>query len=317
MSLVSVVVPTYRRPHFLQLSLGSVLRQEHQDIEVIVCDNADQPETAEVVRAFDDPRVVYVPREVDLGMVASVYDGLRRARGEYVMKLDDDDVMHPECLRVLVGPLDRDPDVAVSASDFDYVDEHGAALEDVRAFRTRVTGRSRVPEGLIRPFTAAAARGSLDMVSALIRRSAVDWDAVDERAATAYDLHLLLTAAQDDRAAHYTSRRLVGYRQHGASDTVTHAVRQHRGALFAKRAALASGRHTDVEVLRAGVVATSVHLARELLRAGEVREARDVLRSSGAASVDREVIRLLGLTAVPPRLAAGLARSRARRASRG
>lgn len=54
--LVSVVVPTYKRTAMLREALGSVLGQTLRDLEVIVCDNADDPETREVVASFDDDR---------------------------------------------------------------------------------------------------------------------------------------------------------------------------------------------------------------------------------------------------------------------
>jgi glycosyltransferase involved in cell wall biosynthesis len=311
--LITVVVPTYRRPGYLASALASLRAQTLGDFEVLVCDNADQPESAAVVSALDDDRFVYIGRETDLGMTASVYDGLRRAQGEFVMKLDDDDEMEPDCLEVLAAPLVADPAVAVSASDLGFIDADGRPMPDVYAYRSSLTGRDKALEGRIRPFTAAVARGTFDMVSALIRRSQLDWSVIDEAAETSYDLHLLLVAAQDGHAAHYTRRQLVRYRQHAGSDTVTHSIRQARGALFAREQALDSGRHTDVEVLRATISSTGVHLARALLRDGQVREARATLARTGAAAPPGEAVRLWALTHLPAPLAIRVAHRRAGR----
>lgn len=314
MPLISVIVPTYRRPHYLTLALRSVLAQTFGNLEVLVCDNAAQDESARVVEDLADPRITYIPRPHDLGMVANVYDGLHRAQGEYVMKLDDDDVMEPDCLELLVAPFLADRSLAVSASDLSLTDVDGVFLEDLYRVRSRHTGRDRAPEGVIRPFTASVARGTIDMVSSLIRASALDWSTIDERAATSYDLHLLLSAAQDATSAHYSHRRLVQYRQHAGSDTVTRLVQQAEGSLFSREQALESGRHIDVEVLRSTIEITGLHLARALLQEGRTTEARAALRRTKCATPTTETMRLWGLSRLPAPVGRRLAQHRARRA---
>lgn len=314
MPSVSIVVPTYKRPKFLAVALRSLLKQTMGDFEVLVCDNAAQPEAAQVVIDLGDDRITYIPRETNLGMVANVFDGFRRCTGDYVMKFDDDDEMYPECLEVLTAPFGERPGLAVSASDFDLVDDEGQLLPELYAQRIAQTGRDRTPEGYLRPFTAAAARGTLDMVSALIRRSAIDWTAIDERADSAYDLHLLLTAAGDAAEAHYSSRRLVRYRIHGSSDSSTRHTQQTAGAVYARIQALESGRHTDVEVLRSTLAGAGVMLARGYLRQGRTAEARDALIRSGALSFDLPAWRLWALSRTSSRLASKVALRRARAA---
>lgn len=314
MPSVSVVVPTYKRPEFLAVALRSLVAQTMGDFEALVCDNAAQAETEKVVTELGDDRITYIPREQNLGMVASVFDGLRRCTGDYVMKFDDDDEMHPECLEVLTAPFRERPGLAVSASDFDLVDDEGRPLPDLYAQRIAQTGRDRTPEGYLRPFTAAVARGTVDMVSTLIRRSAIDWTALDERADSAYDLHLLLLAAQDAAEAHYSSRRLVRYRIHGSSDSSTRHTLQTAGAVYARIKALESGRHTDVEALRSTLAGAGVMLARGYLRQGDTAEARDALVRSGALSVDVQAWRLWALSRTPSRIASKVALGRARAA---
>ena len=55
--LVSVVVPTLDRPKLLLRAIDSVLRQTHQEIEVIVVVDRPDPDTVSAVRSLDDPRL--------------------------------------------------------------------------------------------------------------------------------------------------------------------------------------------------------------------------------------------------------------------
>lgn len=313
MPLVSVVVPTYRRPERLAVALDSLRAQTLRDVEVLVCDNAGQDEVAAVVGALDDRRFVHVPRPENLGMVENALDGFARSTGELVMKLDDDDELHPGCLERLAAPFAGRPDVALSASDFDVIDADGRTWEAARAELAAFSGRDRAAAGYHRPFTALAARGAVHLVSAMVRRSAVDWAEVDRRCGPSYDLHVALLAAADARTAHWDPSRSAAYRVHATSDTFTAPVEQLEGALFALRSALASGQHEDVEVLEHRADLVAVRLARALLRDGRPSRAREVMAGTSPARWDR--LRLLALTRTPPRLGAAVVTARGRRAA--
>jgi GalNAc5-diNAcBac-PP-undecaprenol beta-1,3-glucosyltransferase len=90
-SLVSVVIPTYRRPHLVVRAIASVLRQTHRHLEVLVVDDCSPDDTQSVVQSVGDPRVRYIRHETNKGLPAVRNTGIRAARGEYIAFLDDDD----------------------------------------------------------------------------------------------------------------------------------------------------------------------------------------------------------------------------------
>lgn len=99
--LVSVIIPTYKRPETLKRSIDSVLNQTYQNIEVVVADdNGIGSEyglkTEEVMREYsDNPRVKYVQHEQNINGSAARNSGFRASKGEYIMFLDDDDEFLP------------------------------------------------------------------------------------------------------------------------------------------------------------------------------------------------------------------------------
>ena len=106
--VVSVLVPTYRRPHHLPLTLSALARQDlAESWELVVVDN-DPTGSARVqveqARATFPVRVRYVvePRR---GAAAARNRGIAEALGEIVAMLDDDVLPRPDWLRQLVGPL--------------------------------------------------------------------------------------------------------------------------------------------------------------------------------------------------------------------
>ncbi len=96
---VSVVVPTHNRATILRESLSSVLAQSHQDIEVIVVDDASTDETREVVHHLSDSRIIYklLPTKGHSAVARNV--GIEIATGSYVAFLDSDDQWHPDKVR--------------------------------------------------------------------------------------------------------------------------------------------------------------------------------------------------------------------------
>lgn len=122
---VSVCVPTWNRCLLLQEAMRSVLGQTFGDFELLVCDNASDDQTEQVVRSFVDPRIRYIKHSRNLGHRENWNRCLSLARGEYITILPDDDVMLPENIGRKVEVLRRNPRVGLIHSKFHLIDQHG------------------------------------------------------------------------------------------------------------------------------------------------------------------------------------------------
>jgi len=98
MPKVSIVIPTYNRAKLLKRAIHSVLNQTYQDYEIIIVDDGSTDNTEEVVRSFNDNKVIYIKHERNKGAPAARNTGIRAARGEYVAFQDSDDEWLPEKL---------------------------------------------------------------------------------------------------------------------------------------------------------------------------------------------------------------------------
>jgi glycosyltransferase involved in cell wall biosynthesis len=99
MPKVSVVIPTHNRAAVLPRAIDSVLVQTDSDLEVLVVDDHSSDDTRRVVAAYTDPRVCYIEQDAGTRGVAAARNlGLRKASGEFVAFLDDDDEWFPEKL---------------------------------------------------------------------------------------------------------------------------------------------------------------------------------------------------------------------------
>ncbi|WP_071593271.1 glycosyltransferase family 2 protein [Kamptonema formosum] len=106
-NLFSIVIPTRERHDTLKYSIQSVLHQTYREFELVVMDNFSSPETAEVVKSFDDPRIKYYRAPERLSMSDNWELGLSHATGEYIFILGDDDALMPDGLEICCEILKR------------------------------------------------------------------------------------------------------------------------------------------------------------------------------------------------------------------
>jgi glycosyltransferase involved in cell wall biosynthesis len=109
MPRVSVVIPTHNRCSFLQSAIQSVLNQTFQDFEIIVVDDASDDGTPALIASFTDPRISSIRHDTTKGQGVTRNHGIKRASGEFIALLDDDDEWLPEKLAKQVRLLDSSP----------------------------------------------------------------------------------------------------------------------------------------------------------------------------------------------------------------
>lgn len=116
------MIPTWNGADLLVGALASLERQRYRDSEVLVVDNGSTDGTAERL-AREYPWVRVLRFEANRGFAAAVNAGIRAARGEIVVLMNNDTEAEPSWLAALVGALDRHPEVgSVASKMMDYHD---------------------------------------------------------------------------------------------------------------------------------------------------------------------------------------------------
>lgn len=127
--LVTVVLPTYRRSRFLGRAIESVLRQTHEEFELIVVDDASpECDTPRIVEQVRDPRVRFIRRETNGGPAASRNTAVRAGTGPLIAFLDDDDEYYPECLKSFVQAFAAVPGSSYAWCAWDQIREEGGVV---------------------------------------------------------------------------------------------------------------------------------------------------------------------------------------------
>ncbi|MBI6267371.1 glycosyltransferase family 2 protein, partial [Proteus mirabilis] len=95
--LVSVIIPTYGRPHFLERAIDSVLSQSYKNIEIIVVDdnssNLHHEQTVKIIKKYNrNNKIIYIFDGINVGGSLARNRGIIESKGEYITFLDDDDI---------------------------------------------------------------------------------------------------------------------------------------------------------------------------------------------------------------------------------
>ena len=107
---VSVLTPIYKTDErILREAIESVLNQTFGDFEFLLLDDCPEDDREAVVRSYDDPRIVYLKNDRNLGIAASRNRLIDLAQGEYLAMFDHDDICRPERLAKEVAYLDAHP----------------------------------------------------------------------------------------------------------------------------------------------------------------------------------------------------------------
>ena len=124
---VSVVTPCYNAARFIAAAVESIRAQTLGDWEMLVVDDGSTDGSPEIVAAIGDARV-RVLRQANRGPSAARNAGVRETRGAYVAFLDADDIALPDRLAAQAAVLDGEPDLAVVASGYQWIDACGRVL---------------------------------------------------------------------------------------------------------------------------------------------------------------------------------------------
>jgi len=109
--LISIAMPFYNSERTIGASIRSILLQSHSNWELLLCDDGSTDASREMARAFNDPRIVVWGDQQRLQLGARLNECLDRASGEYVARMDADDIAYPQRLEKQLRFLADHPDV--------------------------------------------------------------------------------------------------------------------------------------------------------------------------------------------------------------
>ena len=115
-------MPVYNAGKYLHPAIDSILRQTYRDFELLIIDDGSTDDSREISRAFDDPRIRRVENGANLGLIRTLNKGLELARGEYIARMDGDDISLPERLDRQIAFMEQHPAIGICGTWYEKLE---------------------------------------------------------------------------------------------------------------------------------------------------------------------------------------------------
>lgn len=132
--LVSILLPVYNAERYLRASLESTLSQTYEKVEVICVDDGSTDDSYKILREFAriDKRVKVFRNSKNRGIGYTANKALRHARGQFIARMDADDIMFPERIEKQVAYLQANPDTVLVGGQCVVINEEGESVGEKR-----------------------------------------------------------------------------------------------------------------------------------------------------------------------------------------
>lgn len=118
-------MPVYNGEKYLAEAIESILNQTFTDFEFLIINDGSTDNSVEIISSYKDPRIKLVHNDKNLGLIHTLNKGIDLSRGEYIARMDCDDISLPDRLGKQVAFMDSHPYVGISGTWFRHIGEKG------------------------------------------------------------------------------------------------------------------------------------------------------------------------------------------------
>jgi len=132
--LVSVLIPTYNVSEFIDEAIESILNQTYKNLEVIIVDDGSGDETYQKLQILEkaDSRIKLFKNPTNLRIAETLNFALSKASGQYIARMDGDDISLPERIEKQVSYLIEHPEIDLLGLQVIAVDEAGVEIKRLK-----------------------------------------------------------------------------------------------------------------------------------------------------------------------------------------
>lgn len=127
MPKVSIIMGVYNGANRVESAITSILNQTFVDFELIICDDGSDDNSSEIIKKFcdKDSRIKFLRNTKNIGLAETLNNCLDISEGEYIARMDDDDISHPNRIEKQVVFLDSQPKYALVGTSRNMYDNNG------------------------------------------------------------------------------------------------------------------------------------------------------------------------------------------------
>ncbi|WP_322906536.1 glycosyltransferase [Paenibacillus sp. SGZ-1009] len=139
---ISALMTVYNGEPFIAEAIQSVLDQTFADFELIIVNDGSTDETVRIIRQFTDSRIRYMELDIRQGVGGAILEGLKIATGNYIAKVDADDIYHKERFAKQFAILQHHDEIGLVDGLFEYFPDNDVIRQSDRFTQLRLYGEA-------------------------------------------------------------------------------------------------------------------------------------------------------------------------------
>lgn len=124
---ISVAMSVYNGEKYVAEAVQSVLNQTYKDFELIIVDDGSTDKSVRIIESFEDTRIRLI-RQENRGLSAALNVCIKQAKGEYIARMDADDICQPDRFQLQLNYMEEHLDCVLLSSSIEYIDKDGSSL---------------------------------------------------------------------------------------------------------------------------------------------------------------------------------------------
>ena len=129
---ISIIMSVYNGMPYLKEAIESILIQTYRNFEFIIVDDASKDNTWPYLKSLRDKRIKLIKNKKNLGLAASLNKALKKAQGDYIARMDADDVSLSTRLETQLRFLEKNSNIDICGSFVEVIDERGKLIGKIK-----------------------------------------------------------------------------------------------------------------------------------------------------------------------------------------
>ncbi len=122
---VTVLMPVYNAEKYVGEAIDSILNQTFKYFEFLIINDGSTDSSLEIIKSYNDPRIKLVSNDINLGLSNTLNKGIELSQGEYIARMDADDISLPERLEKQIEFMDSHQHIGICGSWIQNFDRSG------------------------------------------------------------------------------------------------------------------------------------------------------------------------------------------------
>lgn len=214
MCKVSVLMPVFNAEKYLAEAIDSIISQSFEDWELVIINDGSTDSSLSIIETYVDKRIRLINNPQNIGLIKTLNNGINLCHGEYIARMDADDISHPERLQQQVNFLEQNNNHILCGTNATVINNKGEC-----------TGKIVNPSDNIYLQINLLFTNPFIHPSVMLRKSALVNTLFNEKAIHIEDYELWTRLAQTGQVANLR-QALLQYRWHDTNVSVEHAQTQ-------------------------------------------------------------------------------------------